>query len=248
MRRLRPRLTFANVVSMLALCVAVGGGVTAVAGSLPGRNTVGSGDIKPKAVKTSDLGGNAATGAKVKESSFRIVPNADRLDGRDGSSYQLGDGVDDAAAAFVDSGDEVSFPFADGTFDFTCGNPSSLMFTDFAGDPFTTDIWREGDPHPTTSTSDAHDEVADGGTQSYGAIGSEGSERFHVWGFLVSDVTLSHVFDSSTNPDECRVAFIVQGNFDTPGGPVPLASSSSRSDDGRKGGGGEPASPADLRR
>ena len=47
MRRIRPHLSFANVVSVIALFVALTGGITAVA--LSGQNTVQSDDLGPGA-------------------------------------------------------------------------------------------------------------------------------------------------------------------------------------------------------
>ncbi len=102
--RLRPRITFANVVSCLALFVALGSGAYAAV-KLP-KNSVGSKQIRKNAVKTGDidrnavkvgkldkeavkagklaknavatnrLRDNAVTGAKVKESTLGTVPRA----------------------------------------------------------------------------------------------------------------------------------------------------------------------------
>jgi hypothetical protein len=71
------RLTYANIVSTLALVVAVGGGGAAVAAGLQ-KNSVGSPQIKNGQVKTADLAANAVTGKKVKESSLATVPSAKR--------------------------------------------------------------------------------------------------------------------------------------------------------------------------
>ena len=71
---LRRRLTYANVVSTLALFLVVAGGAALAAGLA--KNSVKSRHIAPGAVKTSDLGRNAATGAKVKESTLGRVPSA----------------------------------------------------------------------------------------------------------------------------------------------------------------------------
>lgn len=64
MGRLRPRLTYANVMATLAFFVAVGGG--AYAGVVLPNNSVKSPQIAPGAVKTTDIGNNAVTSAKVK--------------------------------------------------------------------------------------------------------------------------------------------------------------------------------------
>jgi hypothetical protein len=57
--RLRPRLTYANVIATLALFLALGG-ATAYAASTLGKNSVGSKQLKK----------NAVTGAKVKDGSL----------------------------------------------------------------------------------------------------------------------------------------------------------------------------------
>jgi hypothetical protein len=77
------------VVAMLALFISL----TGTAAALKGRNSVDSGDIKPRQVKTGDLANNAATGAKVLESSLGQVPsaasatNAGELDNVDSSGF-----------------------------------------------------------------------------------------------------------------------------------------------------------------
>jgi hypothetical protein len=86
--RFRPRLTYANVVSTLCLFIVLGGGAYAAV-TLP-PNSVGTKQLKakavkrakiaPKAVTTPKLAPNAATGAKVKESSLAPVPEAQHAD------------------------------------------------------------------------------------------------------------------------------------------------------------------------
>ena len=63
-----PRPT--TVIACLALFFAVAGG-SAIA--LQGRNSVDSGDIKPKAVKTSDIANNAVTTKKIKNNHVRAA-------------------------------------------------------------------------------------------------------------------------------------------------------------------------------
>jgi hypothetical protein len=67
MQGMRRKLSFANVTSMMALMVALGG--TSYAAGLA-KNSVGSTQIKSKAVKNSDLGDNAVTSKKVKNGSL----------------------------------------------------------------------------------------------------------------------------------------------------------------------------------
>ena len=95
MRGVRQKLTYANVMSTLAVFGVVIGGGVAIAAVLT-KNSVKSRHIAPKAVKTSDLGRNAATGAKVREATLAQVPaaaqagnanNAGALDGIDSLGF-----------------------------------------------------------------------------------------------------------------------------------------------------------------
>lgn len=95
MKALRSRLTYANVVSTLALFLVIAGG-SAIAAEQLRKNSVGSRELKPNAVRTGILapeaakGGkiaknaistnrlrdNAVTGAKVNEATLGQVPRA----------------------------------------------------------------------------------------------------------------------------------------------------------------------------
>ncbi len=66
--RIRGKLSFANVMSMTAVMIALGG--TGYAAGLA-KNSVGSTQIKAKAVKNSDLGDSAVTSGKVKNGSLQ---------------------------------------------------------------------------------------------------------------------------------------------------------------------------------
>lgn len=82
-------ITFANVVACLALFVALGGASYA-AFKLP-KNSVGTRELKPRAVKTGKvaksaivtnrLRNDAVTGAKVKEATLGTVPSAEIANG-----------------------------------------------------------------------------------------------------------------------------------------------------------------------
>ncbi len=78
-RGLRTRLTYANVMSTVAVVLAVTGGATAIALSLP-KNSVKSKQIAKEAVKNSDIAKDAVTGDKVKESTLGKVPSAAHAD------------------------------------------------------------------------------------------------------------------------------------------------------------------------
>lgn len=68
MRSIRKRLTFANVISCLALFVALGGAAYAT-GKLE-RNSVGTRQIKNNAVTEAKIKDGSVTGAKVKSGSL----------------------------------------------------------------------------------------------------------------------------------------------------------------------------------
>ena len=95
MKQIGARLTYANVMSTLAVFLVLAGG-TAFAASNLGKNSVGTRELKPKAVKTGILApeaaktgkiaknaistnrlrNNAVTGAKVNEATLGQVPSA----------------------------------------------------------------------------------------------------------------------------------------------------------------------------
>src|SRR6476469_4318730 len=98
---IRQRLTYANVVATIALVLAVGGGATALALTLP-KNSVHSKQIAKGAVKNSDIGKDAVTGDKVKESSLGKVPLAAHADSAD-SAGTAGTATNAAHAAVADA-------------------------------------------------------------------------------------------------------------------------------------------------
>jgi hypothetical protein len=71
LRSLQARLTYANVISTLALFLALGGGAYAAI-DLVGRNDIKSKHIASGEVKRSDLGGDAVNSGKVDNKSLRL--------------------------------------------------------------------------------------------------------------------------------------------------------------------------------
>lgn len=67
MKQIRKRLTYANVMSSIAVFVVLGGGAIA-ATQLP-KNSVGSKQLKKNAVKASKIANNAVNGAKIADGS-----------------------------------------------------------------------------------------------------------------------------------------------------------------------------------
>lgn len=77
LRRLRTHLTYANVVSSIALFAAIGGG-TAYAATKLSRNSVGASQIRTKAVGNSELRSNAVTTGKIRNGTIRTTDLAIR--------------------------------------------------------------------------------------------------------------------------------------------------------------------------
>ena len=73
--RLRSKLTYANAVSTLCLFLLLGGGAYAV--NKLGKDTVGSKQIKAKAVKKQELADNAVTSPKIKDGAITAPKLAD---------------------------------------------------------------------------------------------------------------------------------------------------------------------------
>ena len=66
MSRMRPKLTYANVVATLALFIAIGG-ASAFAASQLGKNSVGPKQLRKNSVRTAKIKKEAITAAKVKK-------------------------------------------------------------------------------------------------------------------------------------------------------------------------------------
>jgi hypothetical protein len=70
LKQLRERLTYANVMSTIAVFLVLGGGAAFAAGQLA-KNSVGSKQLKNNAVTTAKIKKGAVTGAKVKPGSLK---------------------------------------------------------------------------------------------------------------------------------------------------------------------------------
>ena len=97
------RLTYANIVSSLALLVALCGGGVALASTLP-KNSVTSKQIKNGAIKSKDVADNGLTGTDVNESTLGTVPSAARASRADRAD----------SAALVDTVQHVWLHLPDG--------------------------------------------------------------------------------------------------------------------------------------
>lgn len=99
MKKLREKLTYANVISTLALFLVLTGGAAYAASHL-GKNSVGTKQLKKNAVTSAKIKNGAVTGAKVKLSSLGQVPSARRAD----TAADAGTLQGHAASAFMQGG------------------------------------------------------------------------------------------------------------------------------------------------
>jgi hypothetical protein len=144
MNRIRSRMTFANVVSVIALFVALGG-TAAAAVVITSNSQVGPGTISghepPSGKQANIIGGsingfdvadNRLTGADVHEATLGKVPAAERLDGIDSSGFIHGGGrivtIDEVIPSFSDLVDLPGFVELQGVCQGLT-NPGSVQLT-----------------------------------------------------------------------------------------------------------------------
>jgi hypothetical protein len=101
--RLRAHLTYANIVATLALFLALGGASYAAirvgSGSIINNsirtqdlknNDIRGKDIRNRTIQGGDILTNTIKGQQVRESTLSKVPDADKLDGADSTSFRVG--------------------------------------------------------------------------------------------------------------------------------------------------------------
>ncbi len=158
-RRFLSHLTYANVMSTLAVVLVIGGGAAYAANTIISTDIVnnevygadvrddtlaggglGHVDLKAGSVRSSEVGADSLTGADVLESGLGTVPDADVLDGKDSKDFARlgglinGDGTISQGTGFTvthpnDGEYQVQFP--SGTLGVTC--PPIVTATPFAG-------------------------------------------------------------------------------------------------------------------
>ncbi len=124
MKRLRARLTFANVVSCIALFIALGGASYA-AFRLP-RNSVGPRQLRRNAVTTAKIRNRAVTGAKLRLKTIGTVPSAATLEGQTAAQISAS-----SVAASKLQCPQGTAPFAGLCFETTSRSPTALGFAEF---------------------------------------------------------------------------------------------------------------------
>jgi hypothetical protein len=221
MRAVSERLTFSNVISVIALFVALGG-VGAYA-----ADKLGSKDIAKNAIKSKHIKADAATGADVNESSLGTVPRASRatsaeiadtaefaldaetLGGFFPGEFQFGNGFDTAVAGGIDNGEAGAYFAFDGDVVIECDETTpTIRWDDFGGDDAVSDVWING----------VHETVDDGDSSAETSLGTEDTATVQAWGGGDS-VALIHASLSYLPPadDICIVAFNAQENFNSVG-------------------------------
>lgn len=95
-RRIRRKLTYANVMATVGVFLALGGG--AVAATHLGRNSVGSAQLKAAAVTGAKVKDHSLTGADVVASTLAQVPSAGHADSATAADHATTAGRADSAA------------------------------------------------------------------------------------------------------------------------------------------------------
>jgi hypothetical protein len=215
--RVRRGLSFANVVSLIALFVALGGGAYAAV------------KLKSNQVKSKHIAANAVQGVDANEASFGQVPSAAAADraqaaatadraqsaaeadnaaavgGVPPEGLQFGDGFDTALAGTLANNVEGGINLVAGGVGFRCDSNPDVLYEDAGPDPANTDIWIDG----------AHQVVQDQDDTEAPVGSTEATVHVHVWGGegSVANVTASIEWDGA----DCGVAFTAQENGDDSG-------------------------------
>jgi hypothetical protein len=202
--RLRSRLTYANVMSTIAVFAVLGGGGAYAAQKIGAKdikknavrakhvkqNQIGTKHLKKRAVTgakiatgavtTTKLADSAVTGPKVDESTLGPVPNADRLDGLDSLDFVRGKGrryVVRGTDAFSGPSTTLASLDVGGNLVLECRNPASVgSDVTFANTSGTSaDVW----------TDRIQDGFAAGTTVNYSSVANGATATISVSGPVV---------------------------------------------------------------
>jgi hypothetical protein len=142
MGKLRPHLSYANVISTLCLFLLLGGG--AFAATRLKENSVGSDQIIDGQVRSADVQNNGITGTDIREASLRQVPravqagsadsatnagNADQLDNKDSTEFALSGSEGWHPAALYDGSGHLACYWTN----YGAGQSDAAYFRDPAG-------------------------------------------------------------------------------------------------------------------
>lgn len=143
--RIRPRLTYGNVVSTLALLFALGGGAAYATHLMVRSSDIVNDQVRSADVRNDDLNGGGLKGADINELSLGQVPNADLLDGRNSTSfvtnstYRLGQGQERLGTVLSDGSKVLSQSCLSGDR-LLSGGPASVNAASDVLDHFPLDV------------------------------------------------------------------------------------------------------------
>lgn len=108
MSQIRKRLTYANVMSSIAIFFVLGGGAAYAAKKIGSNeiksNAITTAKIKKNAVTTAKIKKNAVTGAKVKLSTLGTVPSAETANNLNGLKSFSGKGAENTMTTLLSTG------------------------------------------------------------------------------------------------------------------------------------------------
>ena len=138
---MRPKLTYANVMSTLCLFLLLGGGAYA-AGHL-GKNTVGAKQLKKGAVTGAKVRDNSLTGTDINESTLGTVPSATRAAPTGPAGGALGGTFPDPtiANATIGSAQVIDRSLGPADLSFAPATQSELRASSPSLSP--ADLWRQ---------------------------------------------------------------------------------------------------------
>lgn len=179
MRRIRDKLTYANVMSTLCLFLLLGGG--AYAASHLGKNTVGAKQLKKNSVTGAKVKDQTLTGKDINLARLGTVPSAEHaihadtagdsstLQGNGPGAFIQGGGIEKAARLDLNEFEEVQFMTLPGFGRLIpeCHVPGVLEMTYENSSGGTVDYSQ------IASNPTAVEAVPDGGSSGYVAFGSE---------------------------------------------------------------------------
>jgi hypothetical protein len=194
LKQLRKRLTYANVMSSIAVFLVLGGGAAFAAGQL-GKNSVGSkqlkknavtsAKIKKNAVTTAKIRNRAVTGAKINVGTLGTVPSAARAETAGNADTVGGSSVNKVFAKIPVNGTATLGTFGAFKFVATCDGSGNVVIevdpqapdTDFAasgnGAPEGAFYAREGGVEPNSELINGENDRGQlnfAGAQTGGAV------------------------------------------------------------------------------
>lgn len=205
MKQIRKRLTYANVMSSIAVFVVLGGGAIA-ATQLP-KNSVGSKQLKKNAVKTTKIANNAVNGAKIADGSV--------------TGAEIGDGT--VTAGKIGDGSVTTGKLADNAVtgakvdEATLGEVPSAKNASFLGGSAASEYAKAQLPAPTLATL-----IGTWKTESGRAPASFYKDPFgivHLEGVVEGGGTFSQIFElpAGYRPEQ-SANFLIYGNASSAAG------------------------------